>query len=452
MDTISNIRDDGEKSIAVIGGGIAGMGAAWLLSKRHSVTLFEKQARIGGHSNTVDVPFGGGQQPVDTGFIVYNEVNYPNLVALFDHIGVETEPSNMSFSVSFDHGQLEYGSRDLNAVFGQRRNVLRPHFWSMIRDIRRFYAEAPTILGTPDSYRSVSLGEYLSVNAYSKQFVDDFILPMGAAIWSTKAEEMRAHPVETFVRFFGSHGLLQFGDRIPWRTVTGGSREYVRRLTADFLGRIKLGHGIDTVLRRADGVIVKDESGAAHEFDDVVFASHADETLAMLGDSDDLERRLLGKFRYTDNRVVLHTDTSLMPRRRRVWSSWNYMGATDRGASVTYWMNLLQSIDPACPLFVSVNPKTEPDTARVLRDFDYTHPFYDLAALQAQESLWQLQGRRRSWFCGSYFGYGFHEDALQSGLAVAEELGGLRRPWSVAEESGRIHLAPVAPLIGEAAE
>lgn len=445
--------DSGIKTIAVIGGGVAGLSAAWLLAQRHRVTLFEKQDRLGGHSNTVDAPAGphgvAAAQPVDTGFIVYNEVNYPNLVALFDYLGVATEPSDMSFSVSLDRGQTEYGSRDLNAVFGRRRNVLSPRFWQMIGDIRRFYREAPAILSRPEQYRGVSLGDYLSRNVYGAAFIEDFILPMGAAIWSTRASEMRDHPVETFVRFFASHGLLQFGDRIPWRTVRGGSREYVRCLAAVLKDNVRLNAGATAVRRESEGVTIVDGQGQTHQFDAVVIGAHADEALAILDDADDLERGLLGDFRYTGNRAVLHTDRSLMPRRRRVWSSWNYLGATEQGASVTYWMNSLQSIDPATPMFVSVNPVVDPDPQSIIQEFDYAHPFFDVGALNAQEKLWQLQGRRNTWFCGSYFGYGFHEDALQSGLAAAEDIGGVRRPWSVAEESGRIHLAPT---LAEAAE
>ena len=452
--TILNINNNKDlKSIAVIGSGIAGLSAAWLLRQRHDVTVFEKQNRIGGHSNTVDAAVPGGSQPVDTGFIVYNEVNYPNLVALFTHLGVVTEKSDMSFAVSLDKaskpGALEYGSRDLNAVFGQRRNVLSPGFWGMIGDIRRFYAEAPDILANSSRYRDVTLGAYLSQNGYGTSFIEDFILPMGAAIWSTRANEMSDHPVETFVRFFASHGLLQFGDRAPWRTVRGGSREYVRRLTADLTDRIQINNGARSIGRTANGVTVTDDAGQKHLFDSVVIATHGDEALALLDDADDLERRLLGAFRYTDNRAILHSDRRLMPRHRRVWSSWNYMGAAERGASVTYWMNSLQPINPRTPLFVTVNPRIEPDPATVIREFDYTHPFFDLGALNAQQSLWQLQGRRDTWFCGSYFGYGFHEDALQSGLAAAEDLGGYARPWTVADPSGRIHLRPIE---SEAAE
>jgi len=431
------------KSIAIVGSGIAGLSAAWLLNQRYDVTVFEKQGRIGGHSNTVDVVAPEGQTSVDTGFIVYNEVNYPNLVALFDHLNVETEPGDMSFAVSYDDGALEYGSSDVNAVFGQRRNILSPSFWKMILDIRRFYADAPLILKDSERFRDVSLGQYLNTNGYSAAFIEDFILPMGAAIWSTRADEMQAHPVETFVRFFTSHGLMQFNNRIPWRTVKGGSRNYVQPLSKNLTKNLRTGNGVQSISRHDNGVTIVDSTGRERKFDALVIGAHANEALSMLHDADDMERRLLGAFRYTDNKAVLHRDTRLMPKRRQVWSSWNYMGAAEAGASVTYWMNSLQPLKINFPLFVTVNPKRDPDPSTVFREFDYAHPFYDLAALNAQEELWQLQGRRHTWFCGSYFGYGFHEDALQSGLAAAEDIGGVRRPWTVANESGRIHLPPL---------
>ena len=439
---ISGSRPGHRLDIAVVGSGIAGMSAAWLLSQGHNVTVYEKEGRVGGHSNTVDVPGINGPQPVDTGFIVYNEVNYPNLVALFDHLKVPTKPTNMSFSVSIDGGRLEYGSAGANAVVGQRRNIVKPRFWRMLSEIRRFYAEARAYLNAEIFDPDQTLGDFLDIRGYGRDISELFILPLGAAIWSTKPAEMRAQPALTFLRFFASHGLLAFDGGIKWRTVDGGSREYVNRLTAGYAGRVKVGVGVRSISRFPGGVEIADAAGNLNHHDHVVIAAHGDEAFAMLRDADSLEFGILGQFRYTDNEVMLHTDERLMPRRRRIWSSWNYTGTAEDGVSVTYWMNSLQGIDPRSPLFISVNPKIEPDHRKVLQTFRYQHPFFDVGAWTAQRRLWELQGRRNTWFCGSYFGYGFHEDGLQSGLAVAEDLGGLRRPWSVANESGRIYRLP----------
>ena len=433
------------QNIAVIGGGIAGMSAAWLLNQAHQVTVYEKEARIGGHSNTVDAPAGGGIVPVDTGFIVYNERTYPNLTALFRHLGVPVKDSDMSFAASLGNGRLEYSGTGLNGLFGQRANLFKPRFWRMVRDLLRFYREAPAVLDDPRA-QALSLGEYLSANGYSDAFVEDHLLPMGAAIWSTTAAEMAAYPVVAFVRFFVSHGLLTLTDRPQWRTVDGGSRQYVQRLTAGYRDRVRFG-GARRIRREADKVLVEDLQGRVDVYDHVVIATHADEALGLLVDPGAAERRLLGAWRYTQNRAVLHCDAALMPRRKRVWSSWNFIGADDAARSeaalcVTYWMNQLQGLDPRHPLFVTLNPAVEPARGKVYREFTYAHPFFDKAALASQTELWSLQGQRRTWFCGSYFGYGFHEDALQSGLAVAEALGGLRRPWSVPGENDRLALLP----------
>ena len=428
-------------NIAVIGTGIAGMSAAWLLSQGHNVTVYEKEPRPGGHSNTVDAATAAGSVPVDTGFIVYNERNYPNLTALFRYLGVRTKDSDMSFAASLGGGRLEYAGTDLNGLLGQRRNLLRPRFWRMVRDLLRFYRDAPGHLGSAAT-EGLSLGDYLTANRYSDAFIEDHLLPMGAAIWSTTAREMRAYPAVAFIRFFVSHGLLTLTDRPQWRTVDGGSREYVKRLTEPYRERIHYG-GVREVTRHPGKVLVVANDGECRTFDHVVMAAHADQTYAMLSDRDAWEEDLLGAWTYTDNRAVLHTDPSLMPKRRRVWSSWNFIDGEQTAMEsdplcVTYWMNPLQGLNPNTPLFVTLNPVREPAPGSVLREFQYAHPFFDQAALRSQETLWSLQGHRRTWYCGSYFGYGFHEDALQSGLAVAEQLGGMRRPWTVQDENGRI--------------
>lgn len=432
------------RHIAVIGSGIAGLSAAWLLSQQHRVTLIEADDRPGGHSNTVTVSANGRDIPVDTGFIVYNERNYPNLNALFAHLGVETLRTTMSFSASLDGGRLEYSSEGLRGLLGQKSNTFNLRFWAMLRDIGRFYVEAPRLADKPQA-ALMTLGDYLDSNGYSAAFVEDHLLPMGAAIWSTTAKQMRDYPLVAFVRFFIHHGLLDLVDRPKWRTVKDGSQRYVAQMLKA-IDTVRLGAGAAQVLRDADGATVIDTKGHRQRFDGVVIAAHADQALRLLGDPDEHEHNLLGAFRYTDNEAVLHSDASLMPRRKAVWSAWNYIGEStdigDRPLCVTYWMNQLQSLDPAVPLFVTLNP-TRPIAAEALhRSISYTHPLFDRKAVEAQQHLWRLRGTRQTAFAGSYFGHGFHEDALQSGLAAAESFG-VRRPWSVAGESNRIALPPL---------
>lgn len=434
--------DHRRRRIAVVGSGISGLSAAWLLTSRHDVVVYEKAHWAGGHSNTVDVEDPNGSTPVDTGFIVYNERNYPNLTALFRHLDVETEASNMSFGASLDGGKFEYSS-DLRKLLGQRSNVVRPRFWRMVRDIFRFYGDTRPFREGRSS-GELTLGAFLTDNDYSTALIDDHILPMCAAIWSTTPEHIKAFPLASFIRFFSTHGLLEFGNRPQWRTVTGGSRQYVNRLREPLGRRLLTGTGARRILRHETGVTIRDTDGNSAEYDDVVIATHADQALALLDDPSADEAATLGAFSYTHNTAILHDDPSLMPKRRRVWSSWNYVGTTNQDGgqdlSVTYWMNRLQNLDPGQPLFVTLNPFRYPREGSIKQVFDYTHPLFDQDSLRAQPRLWDLQGQRHTWFCGSYFGYGFHEDGLQSGLAVAEQLGGVRRPWTVEGESNRIIL------------
>ncbi|KQW32129.1 NADH-ubiquinone oxidoreductase subunit 6 [Rhizobium sp. Root274] len=431
----------GKRKIAVVGSGISGLSCAWLMSRSAEVVLYETEGRPGGHSNTVVAPGDDRGTPVDTGFIVYNDRNYPNLVKLFEHLDVPTLASDMSFAASLGDGAFEYSGSGLSGLLGQKTNLLRPRFWRMVKDILRFYREAPALLDRPE-LDGVSLGDYLASANYADSFIEDHLLPMGAAIWSTTASEMRLYPLHAFIRFFVNHGLLTLTDRPRWRTVKGGSREYVARILADFRGTVRLSTAVAHVRRLTVGVEVIDIHGHAETFDDVVLATHANQSLDLLQDADARERTLLEAFQYTPNVAVLHSDEALMPKRKSVWSSWNYVAGRQDGAGdmlcVTYWMNKLQSLDPKNPLFVTLNPCRPIDPAKVIETFHYEHPLFDAAAIRAQRQIWQLQGHRNTWYCGAYFGSGFHEDGLQSGLAVAEALGGVRRPWSVKDESGRI--------------
>lgn len=428
------------QNIAVIGSGISGMSAAWLLSQAHDVTMYEKRARLGGHSNTVVVDTSAGPTPIDTGFIVYNKVTYPNLVALFEHLGVATEWSDMSFGVSLKGGQIEYSSVGASAFLCGGRNLFSPRFWSMTLDLLRFYKNAPLeLLGARDE--TLSLGDYLTRSGYGDAFQNDHLLPQAAAIWSASLREIRHYPACAFVRFFENHGLLKLSGRPLWRTVTGGSRQYVEKLTAAYADRVRLNAGAVSVRRAHDGVLVHDTNGEVARFDQIVIAAHADEALALLQDPSASERALLSACRYTSNLAVLHSDRAFMPRRDALWASWNYVGDNpDGGCVVSYWMNKLQNLRCREQIFLTLNPQTMPREETILYQTEYAHPFFDVGAIRAQRALWSLQGQRNTWFCGAYFGAGFHEDGLQAGLAVAEQLGGTRRPWSADDQSSRIHL------------
>lgn len=444
MDITNHPGSSKRLKIAVIGSGISGLSAAWLLSQRHDVTVFEAANRVGGHSNTVEFASSAGSVAVDTGFIVYNEVTYPNLTALFRTLEVPTVSSNMSFAVSVGNGAYEYSGGTGLGLFAQRSNLVNPRFWSMIRDLLRFYRNAPKDM---EMMGSISLDDYLTRNGYGRAFREDHLYPMAAAIWSTPAMEVGRYPAASFVRFCCNHGLLDLRGRPIWRTVEGGSREYVKRITKPYADNIKLSTPIKTVRRSGNAVELVDGNGVSYAFDDVVIATHADQALRMLADPSVEESHILGAFQYSRNEAVLHRDASLMPKRRAAWSSWNYLTNSATGPSqpsITYWMNRLQPLGAAPDTFVTLNPCRALREDLVIRREIYEHPIFDMATDRAQKEIWSLQGRRRTWFCGAHFGSGFHEDGLQAGLAVAEDLGGLRRPWQVEQESARIvrHAVP----------
>ena len=434
--------------VAVIGAGAAGLGAAWALAQRHEVVLWDADVRAGGHAHTLEVAGPDGPVAVDGGFIVYNEPNYPNLVRLFTALGVRTQASEMSFAVSLDQGAYEYAGSPAG-LFAQPANLLRPAHWRMVAEIPRFFRAAQALLaaGAEDDPLAGTLGQWLARERFGPGFVEQHLLPMAAAIWSAPAAEILDFPLPAFLRFFKNHGLLQARDRPQWRTVSGGSRQYVARILRALGPRaLRLGQAVRRLEPAAGGWELVGADGQREAAEAVVLACHADQALAILDQGATArEQALLGAVRYSDNRAVLHGDRRLMPRRRRVWSSWNYLG--ERGGpgavSVTYWMNRLQGLDPRLPLFVSLNPLVEPDPALTHAAWHCSHPIFDRAALAAQRALPEIQGRRGLWFAGSWCGYGFHEDALASGLAVAAALGS-PAPWQRPRE-----LAPPLALAAE---
>ena len=444
--------------VAIIGSGIAGLSAAWHLDRHCEVTVFEREDVPGGHSHTSNVGTEATPLWIDMGFIVFNEPGYPNLVALFKALGVPYQLSDMSFGVSIDRGSLEYSSLGFRGLFAQTRNLFRPRFLSLLLDIVRFYREAPKdhVARSRTDYR---LGDYLKDRNYGRAFIDDHLLPQAAAIWSTSAGQVMDYPFHAFITFFENHGLLKVLDRILWHSVIGGAQAYVSRLVAPFAHRIHTNTAITAVSRQTTGVTLTDSAGQVHHFDEVVFATHADTTLRLLGDAaTEDERRTLGAFSYTSNMVVLHTDTSFMPRRKAAWSSWNYhgerMASADQQLCVTYWMNLLQVLKTPHNYFVTLNPSHPVDPEQIIQVRHFEHPLFNAEAIDAQSHLGALQGQRHTWFCGAYFGSGFHEDGLQSGLAVAEAITGVARPWDFDWTQSRIRYNPweVAPAILQAAE
>ncbi|CAM2065869.1 FAD-dependent oxidoreductase [Sulfidibacter corallicola] len=410
--------------IAIVGTGISGLTAARMLHPDHEITVFEAAPRLGGHTHTVDVVVGDRVVPVDTGFIVYNERTYPHFTRLLNDLGVATQASTMSFGVKCERTGLEYNGTSLNGLFAQRRNLLRPRFYRMIRDILRFNEAGKAMVAAGEIPEDLTLGTYLAGEDYGEMFVDSYILPMGAAIWSAGRERMLAFPLRFFLRFFDNHGMLNIDDRPVWRVVRGGSRSYLDPLTAPFADRIRLSSPVHGILRTSDGVRLKVRNGPIEYFDEVVLAVHADQALRLLEDPSQDERRILGALPYQENHVLLHTDTSILPRRRLAWAAWNYHIPRDRQdrVAVTYNMNLLQGLDLPKTFCVTLNYGEAVDPFKVVTELTYHHPIFTLEGERAKARFDSISGRRHTHFCGAYWFNGFHEDGVRSGLRVAEAI------------------------------
>ena len=416
--------------VAVVGSGISGLGAAFLLKDVAEVHLFENADRIGGHSHTVDADFDGVKVPVDTGFIVYNPLNYPNLIELFRVLDVPSQNTDMSFGVSLDDGASEYEG-SVAGLLAQPSNLLRPRYWSMLYGLVRFYKRAPkqAYNGPADE----TLRDFIQREGYGTAFVEDHLLPMSAAIWSCTSSMMLDFPIRSFMRFLENHKLLNFIDRPQWRTVKGGSRQYVNRIVAALGKSIHLSTNITGIKRDQGGVILSIEGQGDVWFDKVIMAAHADQSMGLITDPTAAENEILSCFKFQENRAVLHSDERLMPRRRATWAAWNYLTGPSTGGELclTYWMNRLQSIEEKYPLYETLNPHIEPDPALVHGTFLYEHPIFDEEAIAAQSRLAEIQGRDHLFFAGAWTGYGFHEDGLKSAIAIAKTLGATI-PWDSA--------------------
>jgi predicted NAD/FAD-binding protein len=407
--------------IAVIGTGIAGNVAAYHLAKEHEITVYEANDYVGGHTHTHNIDWQGQQLAVDTGFIVFNRETYPNFIQLLDELGVEAQPSIMSFGVKSERDGLEYNSSSLNQMFAQRRNLFRPSFYRMIRDILRFFRESRELLQEWDE--DLTLGDYLADQRYRREFIDHFIVPMGAAIWSTDPERMLQFPACYFVRFFHNHGLLGVDEQLQWYVIKGGSKVYVEKLIAGYRDRIRTNARVLSVRRQLTHVEVTSADGTIERYDQVFIASHSDQALAMLQDPTPLEREVLGAIRYRKNEAVLHTDESLLPKSRRAWASWNYhlLDGTCQPPALTYNMNLLQGLPARTQFLVTLNNSDAINPSKVLRRMVYDHPVYTTEAVAAQQRQWEINGINRTYYMGAYWRHGFHEDGVVSALNALEQ-------------------------------
>ena len=419
--------------IAIIGTGIAGNVAARQLCKQHDITVFEAGKHVGGHTHTHDIVHNGKSYAIDTGFIVFNDWTYPNFIALLDELGVDSQPTDMGFSSRCEKTGIEYNGATLNQLFAQRRNLLRPRFHLMIRDILRFNRESRELIDANDE--NLSLGQYLDDNHYGRLFIDNYIIPMGAAIWSTDPQQMLSFPACYFVRFFANHGLLNISDRPQWRVIKGGSREYVKRLVAPFRDRIRLNQAIVSVKRLTTHVEVTLAGGGTESFDQLFIATHSNQALDMLADPSEQEQSILGAIPYQKNDVVLHTDTALLPKQRRTWAAWNYLRRSDHNqrVSVTYNMNMLQGLQSTDTFCVTLNDTRNINPEKIIRHLQYDHPVYTTAGIAAQQRHREINGQRRTWYCGAYWRSGFHEDGVVSALNALQDF----REYSDAQSSLR---------------
>ncbi len=406
--------------IAIIGSGVSGNTLAWHLSKQHEVTVFEADGHIGGHTHTHEIDAFGKRYNIDTGFIVYNDWTYPNFIEMLNTLGVETQSSDMSFSVHDEASGLEYNGTSLNSLFAQRRNLFRPSFIGMIRDILRFNQEAPALLD--DHQADMPFGEYLKLNGYGEKFIAHYVIPMGSAIWSASPDQMFEFPAKFFIRFFHNHGMLSVSDRPEWRVIKGGSKAYVEKLTQAFKDNIRLNTPIESVQRKNDGVIVKPKNQAAELFDWVFFACHSDQALAILEDASNDEIEILGGIPYQNNQIVLHTDMSLMPKKKLAWAAWNYHITKQplNLAAVTYNMNILQSLESPEPFLVTLNHTSQIDPNKIIKTLNYTHPVFTPKGIAAQLRHAEISGVNRTGYAGAYWRNGFHEDGVASALAALE--------------------------------
>lgn len=410
--------------IAVIGSGIAGLASAWWLDGEHEVTLFEANDYLGGHTHTHALQVGGRQMAVDTGFIVFNPLHYPLLSALFDELDVESQPTTMSFSMRSERSGVEYNATSLDGLFCQRRNLVSPRFWGMLRDLRRFYRDAPALLDGGDG---PTLGEYLHRERYGEAFVEEHLLPMASALWSSPTTTVRQFPARYLVQFMANHQMLQISGRPQWRVVKGGSTRYIDAMRARWQVRERLECKVWKVEREADGARVHSTAGV-EGFDQVILACHSDQALRLLEDAGPFERQVLGAINYQHNEVVLHTDAALLPRNRKAWAAWNahVPKAADAPCTVSYCMNLLQGLPGDTPLVVTLNDSARINPAKVLRRMRYAHPVHDHAAVAAQQRWADIQGQRHTWFAGAYWGWGFHEDGIRSARRVVDALAARR--------------------------